>query len=458
MRITLEDIFSLSTAVIYNPDLYKSVTSVSIDTRTIKKNSLYVAIKGKKFDGHNYIKEAIKKGATAIVVSSRKLNKLGNVKIPVISVKNTKTAYGELASIWREKLNAKVISITGSNGKTSTKEITKQLLSTKYKVHSTYSNNNNEIGVPLTILSTPKNTEIVVLEHGSNHFGEIEYTAKIAKPDLALITNIGNSHIEFLKNKKGVLKEKLALFENVKSTGKVLINNDDELLRTIKKNYKNKITYGFYGKVDVKGKKLGFTNDGKTKVEIKYKNKKFAIALPLLGESNVSNYLASVTIAVELGLTGKQIIEATKKIKQIPKRLEKKEFKKITVIDDTYNSNPESVKNALSVLKQNKQRKNKVAIIGDMFELGELAQKKHKDLGKEINGAKINTVLTIGKYSKFINEVLNKSIVNKKHFTSRKQLKKFIEEMELDDSIILVKGSRGMRMEEFVEILEKRAA
>jgi len=457
MRITLEDIFNLSTAVIYNPDLYKSVTSVSIDTRTIKKNSLFVAIKGKNFDGHNYIKDAVNKGATAIVVSNRKLNTLDDFNISVISVRNTKTAYGELANIWRKKLKAKVISITGSNGKTTTKEITKQLLSAKYKVHSTYSNNNNEIGVPLTILSAPKNTEVVVLEHGSNHFGEIEYTAKIAEPDLALITNIGNSHIEFLKNEKGVLKEKTALFDNVKNTGKVFINNDDKLLSSIKKNYKNKITYGFTGKPDVKGKKIGFTNDGYGKLEIKYKTAKLQVTLPLLGEANTANYLSSVAIATELGLTKKQITDATKKIKQIPGRLEKKEFKEFTIIDDTYNSNPESVKNALLVLTQNKTRKNKIVIIGDMFELGETAKKKHADLAKEINKAKINTVLTIGKNSKYINEGLNKNISDKKHFATRSQLKKHIEKMELKDSIILVKGSRGMKMEEFVEILEKRA-
>ncbi len=458
MRITLEDIFNLSTAVIYYPDLYKSVTSVSIDTRTIKKNSLFVAIKGKNFDGHNYVKDAIKKGATAIVVSNRKLNLLKNVTVPIISVRNTKIAYGELASIWRSKFKTKVISITGSNGKTSTKEISKQLLKEKYKVHSTYSNNNNEIGVPLTILTTPKNCEVLILEHGSNHFGEIEYTAKIAKPDYALITNIGNSHIEFLKNKNGVLKEKTALFNNVHENGKVLINNDDDLLKKIKTNYKKKTTFGFKGKVEVRGKTLGVTKDSKQKIEIKYNNTKLEIALPLLGKSNAYNYLAAVTIAKEFGLTKKQITEATKKINQISKRLEKKEYKKVTIIDDTYNSNPESVKNALIVLQQNKVRKNKIAVLGDMFELGKDSEKKHQDLAKEINKAKINTVLTIGKNTKLLNEALNKNIKTKKHFSTRKALKEFLKKMELNDSIVLVKGSRGMKMEEFVEILEKRAA
>ncbi len=227
MKITLEDIFGISTAVIYNPDLYKSVTSVSIDTRNIKTNSLFVAIKGKNFDGHNYINEAIKKGAAAIVVSNRKLASLDEINVPIISVKNTIFAYGELANIWRNKFGGKVISITGSNGKTTTKEMVSQILSSRYKVHKTTANNNNQIGVPLTILSTPKNTDFLILEHGTNHFGEIEYTARIAQPDYSLVTNIGSSHLEFLESKEKVLEEKISLFNHTKENGFVFLNNDD---------------------------------------------------------------------------------------------------------------------------------------------------------------------------------------------------------------------------------------
>ncbi len=456
MKITLEDIFNLSTAVIYNPDLYKSVASVSIDTRTIKKNSLFVAIKGKNFDGHKYIKEAVKKGAAAVVVSNRKLNMIPNINVTIITVANTKKAYGELASIWRKKINAKVISITGSNGKTTTKEIITQLLKTKYKVHSTLSNNNNEIGVPLTILTAPKNTNVIVLEHGSNHFGEIEYTAKIAQPDFAVITNIGNSHLEFLKNKKGVLKEKIALFNNINNNGKIFINNDDELLRGIKRNYKNKITYGFKSKVDIKGK-IKNNKKGKTKIEVKYGKGCFITPLPLPGEANAYNYLTAVAMCLTVGLTQKQIITGTKKIKQVPKRLQQNEFDDFTIIDDTYNSNPESVKNAIKLINATDRRKRKIVILGDMFELGKNAEKQHKEIAKNINGTNINVVLTIGRNSKFINNKLNKNIFAK-HFATRKALKNYLEKIELTDSLILVKGSRGMEMEEFVEALKKRVA
>jgi len=458
MTITLEDIFNIPTAKIYNPDLYKSVTSVSIDTRSLKKKSLYVAIKGKSFDGHNYIEEAVNKGACAVLISNRKLNSVTDLDIPIITVQSTKKAYGELANIWRKKFKAKVVSITGSNGKTSTKEITKQLLAEKYIVHSTHANNNNDIGVPLTLLSTPKNAEVVVLEHGTNHFGEIEYTAKIAQPDVALITNIGNSHIEYLKNKRGVLKEKIELFNNVNPDGKILINNDDVLLTEQKQNFKNKIVYGYNGRAIIKGYRKGYSSDGNEKIKVKYKNINVDLILPLLGESNANNFLSALAICFEMGLTKKQIISGTKKVQQISKRLEKKDFKKFVIIDDTYNANPESVNNALMVLSKYKSMKNKIAILGDMGELGKDVVKFHKGLAKTIKENGITTVLTIGNNSKHLFSELNKSVSLKKHFSQRDKMKEFISEMDLSESVILVKGSRYMKMEEFVEVLEKRAA
>jgi len=458
MKITIEDIFNIPSAVIYNPDMYKSVSSVSIDTRSLKKKSLYVAIKGKRFDGHKYVNEAVNKGATAVLISNRKLKLFNKLSVPIITVQNTKKAYGELAKIWRNKLNAKIISITGSNGKTSTKEITRQLLSSKFRVHSTLDNNNNDIGVPLTLLSTPKNTEVVVLEHGTNHFGEIEYTAKIAQPDIALITNIGNSHIEYLKNKKSVLKEKLELFENVNDQGLVLINNDDELLSEQKRKYQNKIVYGFIGRPNVKGYKKGFTSDGNEKISIKYKNINIDLTLPLLGESSVVNFLSAITICLELGLTKTQINTSVEKVKQISRRLERKDFNNCVIIDDTYNANEESFKNSIDVLLNFNSKKNKIAVIGDMFELGKDSIKIHKSIAKYFNRNKIDVVLSIGKSTKETYSKLNSNVKFKKHFVTRKAMKDFLNKMNIDNSVILIKGSRGMKMEEFVEILEKRAA
>ncbi|NCS87156.1 MAG: UDP-N-acetylmuramoyl-tripeptide--D-alanyl-D-alanine ligase, partial [Ignavibacteria bacterium] len=201
ITITLNDIFQLPSAVIYNPDNFKPFSAVTIDSRNVPANSLFVAIKGEKFDGHKFIKDAVNKGAAAILINEKMLNKIDDVNTVIITVNDTTTALGNLAKIWRSKLSTKIIAITGSNGKTSTKEILALLLSEKYKVNKTLVNNNNHIGVPLTLFATSNKHDLLVLELGTNHFGETKYSAGISKPDYALITNIGNSHLEFLKNK-----------------------------------------------------------------------------------------------------------------------------------------------------------------------------------------------------------------------------------------------------------------
>ncbi|MFZ1289644.1 MAG: UDP-N-acetylmuramoyl-tripeptide--D-alanyl-D-alanine ligase [Melioribacteraceae bacterium] len=458
MKITLEDIFSIPTAVIYNPDLYKSVTSVSTDTRTIKKNSLFVAVKGKNFDGHNYINEAIKKGASAIVANRKKISELDFVDLPIISVKNTITAYGELAKIWRNKISGKVISITGSNGKTSTKEMIAHLLSTKYKVHKTILNNNNNIGVPLTILTSPKDADFIVLEHGTNHFGEIEYTAKIAQPDYSLITNIGSSHLKYLESVEKVFEEKVKLFDYTKASGNIFINGEDKFLRSRIKNSKNSITYGSNSKLDVNYQILGISVDSKYKIKIEGLNKSLTFTIPLLGKSNIQNLVSAISIVLKLGLSKKDILNSVKTLKSVKGRLSKFDFNKYTLIDDTYNANPESVKNALEVLSNFKKRKNKILVLGDMFELGENAKQIHINLAQNIEKAKVNILITIGKNTKYLNEAIKLSSITRYHFNNRKKMNVFFEDLRLNDSVILVKGSRGMHMEEFVETIKRNHA
>ncbi|MCB9206947.1 MAG: UDP-N-acetylmuramoyl-tripeptide--D-alanyl-D-alanine ligase [Ignavibacteriales bacterium] len=455
MKFTLEDIFNIPTAVIYEPDKYKSVTSVSIDTRSIKKNSLFVAIKGKNFDGHNYINEAVRKGASAIVAQYKKVNELDNIKVPIIAVRNTQTAYGEIAKIWRNKFSTKVISITGSNGKTTTKEILSHLLESKFKVHKTVANNNNQIGVPLTILSAPQNIDFIVLEHGTNHFGEIEYTAKIAQPDYALITNIGNSHIQYLESKEKIFVEKSELFKNVKENGTVFINNDDQLLKSTKSTVASKVTFGFTKNSDVTCK-INVDKKGNEIIIIDGFGKKIETSFPLLGIANVKNYLSAVAISLKVGLTKSDIIKSTKTLTAVKGRLQKKDYNQFTIIDDTYNANPESVESAFEVVKNFQNRSNKILVLGDMFELGASTADLHKNLAKNINRIPNVKVFTIGKNSKLIFNEVNK--IEKKHFINRQVLKKYLSTVEIENSVILVKGSRGMKMEEFVKVLENRAA
>jgi UDP-N-acetylmuramoyl-tripeptide--D-alanyl-D-alanine ligase len=456
IKLTINDMFNIPTAEIFNPDDFSPLYSVSIDTRTIKKNSLFVAIKGNKFDGHDFIRDAVKKGAAAVVINKRSLKKFFDLDIPIITVTDTTKALGDIAKSWRNKLSAKIISITGSAGKTSTKEILATILNERFSVNKTIGNNNNHIGVPLTIFSTNEKHEILILEQGTNHFGEIKYTASIAQPDYALITNIGSSHLEFLKNKKGVLKEKLALFNAaVERDAVVFINNDDELLRKSVLRYPKRITYGFK-KADVTGKILDYTPEGKTIFEISYGKRKLSEVLPLYGEQNAKNFLAASAVAFKLQLTNNQIREGLKKLSAIDKRINVKRFEKFVLIDDTYNANPESMKFAIELMTKISD-KRKIALLGDMFELGREEIKLHKGLASIIRKANIDEVYTVGKRMRYLNEVLKKIKVKSKHFKKRNSLLDFIKEYDFNGSVILVKGSRGMKMEEFINVLAEKS-
>jgi len=457
IKITIKDLFNLPGAVIFNPDAFRPVSSVQIDSRGINKNCIFVAIKGDKYDGHNFIPDAIKNGAGAVVIDERKFRKFHNLEIPVITVSDTIKAFGEIAQVWRAKLNAKVISITGSNGKTTLKEIVAGLLGEKFKVVRTEANNNNNIGVPLTILSADEKCEVLVLEQGTNHFNEIAYSSMISKPDFAIITNIGDSHLEFLKNRNGVYKEKSALFDAAEGNGgTVFLNMDDPVIRRGANKYKNKVTFGMLGKVDVKGKILGFTDDGRTNVQITFKNKKFNTILPLYGESNSKNFLAASAIALKLGLSPEEIISATGKLDTIHGRLEVKKIKNAVIVDDTYNASPASVESAVNLTKKIKIYKNKVFILGDIFELGKSGAKFHAELSKLFKSDKNITVITIGILMKNLHKELRKKKIRSIHFHLREALSLYLQYEEIENSVILVKGSRGMKMEEFVKILETR--
>ena len=457
IHLNIEDIFNVPTAVIYNPDMFKSIYHVSIDSRNIKKNTLFIAIKGDRFDGHDFIDDVVKKGACAVMINGRNFKKLNEIEIPVITVKNTTKALGDVAKIWRAKLKAKVIGITGSAGKTTTKEILATLLSQKFKVKKTVANNNNHIGVPLTILSTNEKHSVLVAELGTNHFGEIAYTASITSPDLGLITNIGDSHLEYLKNRKGVFTEKVSLLkETINHDGKVFINNDDKILKEFGKKVKNKISFALSEKADYKVSIKGYDKLARPQIEIKSKKSVFEATLPISGEKNVLNFTAAYAIASELGLTDSQIQKAVNKLKSYNKRLEIKNLKKFTLINDTYNANPDSMKSSLDILNKIESRKKKIAILGDMFELGSESKTKHLELSNFINKTKVDEVYSIGKMMKLMNQKLNGKTKVHQHFAERESLKHFLKKLDTNNSALLVKGSRGMKMEEFVSVLETR--
>lgn len=454
--LTLDDIFNLPDAVIYNPDDYKPISKVFIDSRLVTKGSLFIAIKGNRFDGHNFVNEAAANGAGAVVIHQTKLKNFDNLNCVIITVPDTTLALGHIASAWRKKLKAIIIALTGSAGKTTTKEILATLLNEKFAVNKTISNNNNHIGLPLTILSTGASHQMLVAELGTNHFGEIPYTARITNPHYSLITNIGSSHLEFLKNKNGVLKEKSAIFKSaIKNKGTILINNDDPLLRSYELNYKRRITFGFSRPSDIKGKIRKYTLLGKPEIEIRYKNKKIIAALPIPGRQSALSYLAAASVALKLGMNKKEILAGTAKLQTPANRLSITEYKNSIIVDDTYNANPDSMIAAFDLLNKIKKHKIKAAVLGDMFELGEKTIQLHKKLSASLIKNKIDEVYLIGEYMSYLAKELKNKRITVNHFTTRKKLSNFLKRLDPTGKVILFKGSRSMKMEEFLNVVKQ---
>jgi len=455
IKISLKDVFNIKGTRIYNPDKFSDIYTVSIDSRKIKNGSLFIAIKGERFDGHSFVNDAIKSGASVVAIEEKYLKEFHQLDIPFIVVNDTTKFLGQLASAWRNKLKTKIIGIGGSNGKTTTKEILSTLLSYKYSVNKTEANNNNHIGVPLTILSTNNHHKYLVLEFGSNHPGEMKYLSQIAKPNYALLTNIGDSHLEFFKDRVGVIKEEGELFKSTISNGGIIfLNYDDPLLRKHYAPIKNKITYSFNYKTDFISviKEL----DEQGRISFKIKNTGLLFKSPLPGEMGLYNFFASIVVAKTLGMTYKDILIAQKKIRAYDKRLDLKKFKTTWIINDCYNANPSSMEFALSLLNLINVKYKKIAILGDMLELGEVSIQKHKEIGKYINTIEINSILTYGNHSKYINYVVDSYEKEKRHFNSKENLKKYLDKLDLSKTIILIKGSRGMRLEEITQYLEER--
>ena len=456
--LNIEDIFNIPDAEIYDPDKLKSIENVSIDSRQIKKNTLFIAIKGERFDGHDFIRSAIRNGAKAVMINKNVLKNFDDIKVPIVTVKNTTNALGDTARIWRSKLEAKVIGITGSSGKTTIKNMLTEILSEKYSVNKTEANNNNHIGVPLTILNTNTNHQVLVAELGTNHFGEIPYTAEILSPDYALITNIGDSHLEYLKNRNGVWKEKSALFKStIENGGKVFLNYDDPIIKAKHSKEGRQVSYGFNGKVDVKGKIISFNDDGLPVIEINNNKKSSSFTLPVHGEQTAKNFLACCAIAFELGLSAEQIRKSLKKLKATPGRLSVQKFKNFILIDDTYNANPDSTKAAIRLVRRIKTFDRKILFLGDMLELGQKSITLHKQLEKVINESEINEVYLIGPKMLYLSKQLAKKNIVVKHFRNRTSLLNQIKKMSFENSVILVKGSRGMKMEEFLSEIKLKS-
>ena len=410
---------------------------ISTDTRTIKKGDLYLPLKGANFDGENFCDKAIEAGAAGCFCTKDDCTADFTLKVP-----DTLTAYLQIANFARRKYNPKVIGITGSSGKTTTKEMVYSVISEKFKTHKTFSNHNNEIGFCQTVLSMPEDTEVLIVEMGMRGLGEIELITRYSEPDYAIITNAGSAHIGRLGSLDNIAKAKCEITKYLKNT---LIANDCERIRKFAGFEGEKIFYSL-NDVNILEKRSGYS-------KFVYKNKEYELNVE--GDYNIENSLSAIEIAYKLGMSYEEIKRGLLNYHPIEKRWELENAGGFNVINDSYNANPESMKASVSAFLE--LYKNPVVILGNMGELGENEIDFHREVGKYLGGkfrGNNAVFLTVGELAYYIGEELSKYGFEVKHFDNNIETSRYILDNLHGGITIFLKASRAMKFEEIIENLK----
>lgn len=450
----VDEIIKATDGLLIQGNLSDKLSAISTDSRKLKPKEVFLALRGNNFDAHDFIPEAIKLKAGGLIVE-KELTLPVPKELTIIKVKDTTLALGDIASFQRRKINPPVIAVTGSNGKTTTKEMIAWILSAGNRVLKNEGTKNNAIGLPQTLIQLTKEDRFAVVELGTNHFGEVSYLAKIARPNIGLITNIASSHLEFLKDLNGVLKEKSTLLDHLEKPAIAVLCADDKLLkRLILEKDKKRIvfSYGIDEKSDFCASAIRARNG---KVEFKV-NRKFDFALSTLGYYNIYNALGAIAVARILGLAYPEIAARLSEFKFPKGRLNLVECKGLRFIDDTYNANPFSFQAALGALETVKCKGKKILVMGDMLELGRQKELLHRQIARSITNT-CDVLVAVGGLARLTAEAAE-NLGFKKHnifccADSQKARELLLKKISPGrDDLILVKGSRSMKMEEVLEI------
>lgn len=429
------------------------VTGVSFDTRTLKEGDLFIPFRGEQVNGHQFVRQAIEKGAAASLWMKDEPN--APADIPLIFIDDPELALQQLARSYRDQLACKFIGITGSNGKTSTKDLVASVLSPYFNVRKTEGNFNNELGLPLTILSLDENTEVAVLEMGMSDFNEISFLSYLAKPHYAVITNIGEAHMQNLGSREGIAKAKFEIIDGLQDDGALIYDGDEPLLNTLVADHPElrAISFGYGEHVRLS---LDSTESGDEGSRFAVKgiiDSQFTI--PVFGSHQVKNSLAAILIAHELGLSNEQIDTALRQSKLTDMRMQPVVAQNGALfINDAYNAAPTSMQAALSFLKETKLRSKKWAVLGDMLELGEYERHYHESIAEQLGTIHANGILLYGPRMKWLYEELKKNGNETKVIWSENDYDPLIAELlsSIDkDTIVLLKGSRGMALETIMD-------
>lgn len=457
------DFYDLS--VIFNPKNFNNITNdiiiknVTIDSRKVTEGSLFIALKGEHIDGHSKIEEAFQNGAVLCFAEKNWIEHNSSIldKYPIVITDDNIDALGLLAQYHRNRFDFPIIAVCGSNGKTTTKEMIAKVLSQKYNVLKTYENYNNQIGVPLMLLSINKSYNMAVLELGTNQPGEIYKLGKITKPTHALVTNIGKEHLEFLIDLDGVEMEETAIFGEVRSGGFAFINYDDERLKLYGHVLDKFMTYGEHKDAQLNAE-IKLNNNLNPKIIFNYEKNTFEINLKTIGIASAKNAISAVAVGLHFGLSFEQITNALEDFTPLLNhgygRMALENFGKYNIINDCYNANPSSIEIALKTLQLLPEYNKKISVLGDMRELGDSSIEEHRnviDLASSIS----DIVLLIGEEMSKAFEMYefdNNVIL----FDSKENLVNFLFDIIEENSYILIKGSRGMKMEEIIYLFKSK--
>lgn len=415
----------------------------SQDSRQMTNGGMYIPLKGERFDGHNFIESAFQTGAQAII-SEKDVNYEDKI---VIKVKDTYQALKDMASYLRSHRPVKVVGVTGSVGKTSTRDMVYSVVKQKYKTLKTEGNYNNEIGLPLTILRY-HDEEVLVLEMGMNHLQEMSRLSMIARPDIACITNIGTAHIGELGSRENILKAKLEITDGMKEGSTLIINQDNDMLQTVELPHLNVVRVGKGKEASIQASHI-VLEETKSSFEVEYQGKKEIIEVPVQGEHNISNALIAIAVGIELNISLEDIKKGIQEFKLTKNRMDILEKNHKTVIDGTYNASVDSMKSSIDVLANYKKRK--VAILADMLELGDYSQQLHEEVGSYVASKGIDILVCIGKEAKYIYQKAKESMKDVYYFESNQEVIARLDELLKEDDVILVKGSHSMNLKEVVE-------
>ena len=431
---------------------------ISIDSRTIKRGDLFVALRGVKFDGHQFVQEAMEKGGEGFVIENEALGQKGTI-IPrgkaVIVVGDTLRALGDIAHFWREKHPIPLIAVAGSNGKTTTKEIISTLLEGSFRILKTWGNLNNLVGLPLTLLNLCPDHNMAVVEMGMNVKGEIERMTQIATPDVGLITNINEAHLEGLGTFEELIKAKGELWDSMRPDGVIVVNQDDINVMKLAEGYRGKrVTFGLESPSDVMAKEISIEGVRGVRFTLVLRGEELEVAFPMMGISSVYNALAGTAAASVLGMQLKKIKERLELVKPFSMRMEIIRLEGgATIINDAYNANPRSMELALKALSEVKEAERAIAVLGDMLELGQCSDEAHARIGENVASFGVDFLFTLGEKAEIIAKKARQTGLNKDRVTvsrdHRNLLLRLKKTLKRGDWI-LVKGSRSMSMEKIV--------